>query len=143
MEDYKKYITKSLTKIIGVSVIVLPILSLFFLKSNDKSISYFLGFFFVTYMIIINKEVFLSSKDILIYYTLIPWIKFRYPLKDISKVKPFFYGGLGSDEALKISLKSGKRKTFYLSMGKGFQIFVNDLRQNNIEVDTSRHRDLK
>jgi len=143
LKNQKRYTQGSLKRIIQTSIIVLPIISLFFFQSSDKSISYIIGVIFLTYMLIINKEVVVTSRDLLIYYTLFPIIKYRYPLKNISKVRPYFLGGLGNDEALKISLKSGKRKTFYLSMEKDFQRFFDDLRQYNIEVDTGKHSKFK
>ncbi len=85
----------------------------------------------------------MSNEYILIKNSFLPFIKYRFLLDEIAKIQIVYKGGIGSQEVLKVYLKKGKKKSFYLTLNRRYEEFIYDAREKNIEVDTSRHPDLK
>jgi hypothetical protein len=142
MVRLKKYTKNTWLGTLLILGFYLPLAFLFIWGNLDR-IFFILMTISVVFVFLINKDVFMSSKYVMIKYTNVPFIKFKFVLSEITKIQLVYMGGRGNKEALKINLKSGKKRRFYLSVGRDFQDFINDARVYNIEVDTSRHPKFK
>ncbi|WP_375577561.1 hypothetical protein ABWH96_10915 [Marivirga tractuosa] len=142
MSKLKKYTKTSWLGPLLVLVFYLPLVFVF-VYNGINQVFFILMTISVVFVFIINKDVFMSSTYIVIKHTYVPFIKFRFPISDVTKIQIIYLGGRGNKEALKITINNRKKKRFYMSLGHDFQEFINDVRANNIEVDTSRHPKLK
>ncbi|WMN06666.1 hypothetical protein QYS48_33255 [Marivirga arenosa] len=90
-------------------------------------------------VLLIDKKLYIFGDSIIIKYTFLPFIPYKFLFDEIAEIQIIYQGGKGNEEVMKIHLKRGRKKTFKLNMGSDFQMFVNDLRKNGIKVDASRH----
>jgi len=135
MKNYSKRNWQGLLFMLIMSLALIVVL----IYSNiDKVVIVILAlitmFFFLT-----DKKLYMSSESIIIRYSFLPFISYKFLFEEIAGILIIYQGGKGNEEIMKIHLKQGRKKTFKLNMGRDFQIFVNDLRKKGIKVDTSRH----
>ena len=98
--------------------------------------AFFLSLFFLTWVLLAEKEFRISSDGLLITYTnILNFLKFRYNWSEIQKVK-VFPSGLKSYESIEIYLKNGKVKAFQYSEIIGLSDFILEMRKY-VDVDVA------
>jgi len=142
MAEYKKYDKRKWHSLIAVLVVFLSMIMLFTYKGAKNELIIILALVLI-FIFLSNKELSMSNDNVVIKYTFLPFLSYKFKINEIEKITINYAGGKASEEIIKFQLKYRKPKRFTLTLGAFYQEFIDDARKKGVQVDTSRHHRLK